>query len=429
MKVSKYNFIFPSGNRFILYNSVSDYMTQIESRLMDVYNQNEKDPDKINNIAPDFYQFLCDKGFLVNNEADETEDIITRWKEEDSSGQKLQITVNPTLNCNLNCWYCYEKHGKESRMSSQTQEALLLFLKNNVRKYQEIVISFFGGEPLLCYDDIIKPLLERIKEIQSDTQTVFSIHITTNATLLTPTMIDFFARWNTSFQITIDGNEFLHNLVKNLPDRSVSSYRIIINNIRKLLQQKLYVGIRFNYTAKTLPRFIDVLSDINHWTDEEKKYANISFHRIWQDNKVPFEEIKPVLSDAEEKCRQIGFYVNSHTSNTVRRCYADKDSSFVVNYDGSIYKCTARDFTEENKEGELLLDGSIAWNERYKKRQAVMYGKKECKNCIIFSLCRGGCSQSILENNNFSCIKGFSEEDKIKFIQQRILDIYKERHK
>ena len=174
----------------------------------------------------------------------------------------------------------------------------------------------------MCYDDIIKPLLERIKEIKSGTQTVFSVHITTNATLLTPTMIDFFARWNTSFQITIDGNEFLHNLVKNLPDRSVSSYRIIINNIRKLLQQKLYVGIRFNYTAKTLPRFIDVLSDINHWTDEEKKYANISFHRIWQDNKVPFEEIKPVLSDAEEKCRQIGFYVNSHTSNTVRRCYA-----------------------------------------------------------------------------------------------------------
>ena len=73
MKVSRYNFVFPSGNRFVLYNSVSDYMTQIESRLMDVYNQYEKEPDKIYNIAPDFYQFLCDKGFLVNNEANETE--------------------------------------------------------------------------------------------------------------------------------------------------------------------------------------------------------------------------------------------------------------------------------------------------------------------------------------------------------------------
>lgn len=40
------------------------------------------------------------------------------------------------------------------------------------------------------------------------------LHFTTNATLLTEDIISYLKPWKPSFQITLDGNEFIHNLAQ-----------------------------------------------------------------------------------------------------------------------------------------------------------------------------------------------------------------------
>ncbi len=430
MKTSRYNVCIPMQGVSLIYNCRTDEIIQADERLVDVYKLNMDHPEAIEQIAPDFYRYLCDKGFVLEDEIDEIQLILNGWKQEDKYGKDLFVTVNPTMNCNLKCYYCYEEHNKGTRMSQEILDAVVAYFKWQIqsKKYNQIVLSFFGGEPLIYFKKTVYPLLEEIRQLL-DGKTIFSLHFTTNATLLTKKVLEYLKPWNPSFQITIDGNEFIHNLVKQLPGEK-SAYKIAVNNIRLLLQQKLKVAIRFNYTAKTLDYFYEVLTDMQDFSDLEKSYCNINFHRIWQDTVIPDSELKDSVDALEKAFREKGFHVISSSSRTIGRCYGDKENSVVINYNGAIYKCTARNFDEEHCEGQLLPDGNIKWNERYEKRKNVRYCNAVCQACLIFPLCHGGCSQNKLESDNpDKCLTQFSNQDKQDYILRRIKDIYKEQNR
>lgn len=426
MKHSQYNIVIPSGSKVFIYNSKTDYFVQVEQQLAELFNQTKNNPEQLSNKAPDFYNHLYEHGFIINNNINESKEIITMWETNDANEDVMNITINPTLNCNLRCWYCYEEHNAHTLMTKDVITSVLNFFKHSFtqNKYKKYCLSFFGGEPLLCFNNVVKPLLNELNQIKPSSIKI-SLHFTTNSTLLNDTMLDFLKPWSPSFQITIDGNEFVHNMVKSIANRS--AYKIAIENIHKLLNSHLKVGIRFNYTAKTLETFIDVLSDIKSFSDEEKKFCNISFHRIWQDNKIPETELESQLNEIEDKFRQEHFYVISHSTNITGRCYADKPNNITINYDGKIYMCTAREFNEENSEGTLNSDGTIARNERYNKRMALRFGNQQCQKCIIYPLCHGGCSQHKIESNiHTGCYKNFTEQDKLDFATRRIRDIINE---
>lgn len=95
----------------------------------------------------------------------------------------------------------------------------------------------------------------------------------------------------------------------------------------------------------------------------------------------------------------------------------------MVNYDGLLFKCTARDFKETRSEGRLQADGEVAWNEKYAQRMEVKYANKACLACKILPICNGGCSQNKLDAHNLDhCYNGMSEEDK----DERMLQWLKE---
>lgn len=426
MQYSRYNIIVPSGAKVFIYNSKTDYFVQVEQQLAELFNHCKEKPEQLKNKAPDFYDHLHEHGFIVNDNTNEAQQLIKEWETKDAREDVMHVTINPTLNCNLRCWYCYEEHHAHTLMSENVIKSVFNLFKESLKqnKYKAYSLSFFGGEPLLCFNSVVKPLLNNLALLKPASVKI-SLHFTTNSTLLDGTILEYLKPWSPSFQIAIDGNEFIHNMVKSIPNRS--AYKIALENIHKLLNNHLKVGIRFNYTAKTLETFIDVLSDIKSFSDEEKKHCNISFHRIWQDNKIPDADLYTQLSELEDKFRQEHFLVISHSTNITGRCYADKPNNITINYDGKIYMCTAREFNEENSEGILNSDGTIARNERYNKRMAIRFGNQQCQQCIIYPLCHGGCSQHKLESNiSDGCYKNFTEQDKIDFATKRIHDIIKE---
>ena len=80
-------------------------------------------------------------------------------------------------------------------MSLETAKKAVDFMVNNFNKAKElgygqdqVNLTFFGGEPTLCWDSIIVPLTAYIKEKYPK---IFSLNITTNGTLLNQDRINF----------------------------------------------------------------------------------------------------------------------------------------------------------------------------------------------------------------------------------------------
>ncbi len=48
---------------------------------------------------------------------DETADYIASREKAEDETREFTITVNPTLACNMKCWYCYETHKNMPTMS------------------------------------------------------------------------------------------------------------------------------------------------------------------------------------------------------------------------------------------------------------------------------------------------------------------------
>lgn len=117
MKWSLYNEIIDSSyNKDIayIYNIRYDLVYTIDRTLVAILQKYHKNIENLENIHPDFYRSMIDNKLIVENNIDEYQeclnDITTRLK----SDKSVRITVNPTLDCNLKCWYCYENHTKGS---------------------------------------------------------------------------------------------------------------------------------------------------------------------------------------------------------------------------------------------------------------------------------------------------------------------------
>lgn len=102
-------------------------------------------------------------------------------------------------------------------------------------------------------------------------------------------------------------------------------------------------------------------------------------------------------------------------------CYADKLNQVTINYNGDVFKCTARDFKPSLREGYLDDDGKIIWNENFQKRMFdSRFSNTFCQSCKILPLCNGGCSQHRLENLGIDyCIHNFDENEKLEIIKQK----------
>ncbi|MBU2700443.1 uncharacterized protein Ga0466249_001535 [Sporomusaceae bacterium BoRhaA] len=145
-----------------------------------------------------------------------------------------QLILNITERCNLRCSYCiYSGKYKGKRVHSErdmdfeTAKVVLdKFLRNAA---DEVVISFYGGEPLLNFE-----LIKRIvKYVEGSYKKNISWNMTTNGTLLTLPICDFLYKKNFSFAVSLDGPQTIHDRYRKLSNGE-GSYDTIVANLRYL---------------------------------------------------------------------------------------------------------------------------------------------------------------------------------------------------
>lgn len=324
------------------------------------------------------------------------------------------------MNCNFKCWYCYETHIKDSKMSQSTINSVIKLVESVVKNQnglKRIIISFFGGEPLLYFNKIIIPLLQNTVDICNVSSIEVVGHMTTNGLLINDEMLTTCNKYGLkSFQITLDGNREQHNKVRFLSE-SKGSYDTIVNNIIKSVKQKIHVNIRINCSLNTFDNINDILNSFISISKEDKSYITFDFQKVWQEE----TDLSEIINNTKLDFEKMGFNVTKiGAGSLIESCYADKRYQATINYNGEIFKCTARDFKDGSGEGILQNDGNIIWNKKYENRLASKFNNEPCKTCRILPLCGGGCTQASIEANGADyCVMGFDENRKTKLITDK----------
>ena len=48
----------------------------------------------------------------------------------DNDDSTFELIINPTLDCNFHCWYCYENHLKGSKMDEGIVSAITTLIRD-----------------------------------------------------------------------------------------------------------------------------------------------------------------------------------------------------------------------------------------------------------------------------------------------------------
>lgn len=429
MKYSKYNSILQlSDSLSVLYNSKEDKSIIISNSKTDLL---KFSPEHLANQDSEIYNNLIQINAIVADDKNELQEVIELGKQIENNDEYYKLIINPTMGCNFSCWYCYESHIVGSKMSKSNVDKIIKFIDNillekpNLKTFD---LAFFGGEPLMYYSKVTRPIIDYYRtkyEIHKNIN--FEISFTSNGYLLSDIILNHLIEKNDykHFQITLDGNREEHNQVR-VAQKEEGSYDVIIESIRRLLENGVEVVLRVNYTALTAYSVGDILNDISHFTDANKRNLSIDFHRVWQD-KEEVADIDEFINSIKESFENSNFRVvrNDIVENFKKPCYADRENEVVINFNGDIYKCTARDFSKENSYGFIDDNGKLNWNDKIETWKKLKIQSKACQSCRILPLCGGGCHQINLELlGTDSCQMGYSEEKKDEIILTRLENLF-----
>ncbi len=198
--------------------------------------------EQLEEVHPDFYHHLINTGFIIPLDTDEVEKVKILVRNIDQENDNsYHIIINPTMNCNFKCWYCYETHIKKSKITENDLSKVKKFISSVLNKpnLEYFSLSWFGGEPLLYFNETVLPVLEYVAPIIEKKKLGFSSDFTTNGLLITQEILNQCKKHGVNdFQITLDGHRDRHNEVR-FVSKERGSYDEIVKNIKLAVKNEL----------------------------------------------------------------------------------------------------------------------------------------------------------------------------------------------
>lgn len=384
-----------SPDFFLHYSSLSNTFLLLNNTSHQLYSEAD-DVNRLETVNPNLYTHLRKGNFIVDDDFDECKFVLDQKAKMINSTSLYNVVINTTLDCNLNCWYCYENKIAGSRLQPKVVEAI----KKNIAlhfedsPYTTLKLSFFGGEPFMCFD-AIKELLSFSKSFCDERNIELIADFTTNATLITKEHIDFLKQFRCHFQITLDGGRENHNQVKKNKHDNIDSYAQTIDALKSIDKEiaRRWVAVRVNFNNKTLYNIDEIINDIDFL---DRRYTYVILKKVWQ---IKTEVVdKDALADAIQNFLDHKFLLDYYYMPKGCVCFAERRNQVLFNYDGGIFKCTTiSDFNKKNSLGELDFNtGAVIWDPQKTEDWYADMQPTFCKECKWFPVCLGACNRQLM---------------------------------
>lgn len=401
-KKSRYNFFFQLNKQVVLaYNAFSNSFAHVNASerlpVIDILgNPNVVRSGKHERLK----KKLIEGSFLIDRDLDEVELLKLRNKIGRFSTEYLGLTIIPTLACNFDCTYCYEKDSRSESMDKSVEKALTDFVSHKMETSRKLSVTWFGGEPLLKIDVIerLSSIFEKI--CNANSATFLPQKMITNGYLLSKKNAKTMNSLNiTTAQITLDGPADVHDKRRHLKN-GCGTYDTIVSNIRDA-SEYIDITIRINADRNNCHSISELLDNLqkNGILDVASLYvgrvcaSTEACHGIAK-NCFDVKEFAAVVMDETTKRtrnRSLSLYP-SQTHFGV--CCADSLNAYVVSPSGALFKCWSQaGFDERHSIGTVFNEEKYP----YQVKNLTSYlnwdpfGKKACVRCKYLPICGGGC--------------------------------------
>jgi uncharacterized protein len=380
-------------------------------------------------FSPEDESLLTELGMIVSDRGEEQKAMLGVVDEINSRNKTLNVTLILNLDCNFACRYCFEGDVKGKHyLSDDTADHLIGFISERFAGTKEkLLIDFYGGEPLLSIGRI-KELSVTLKSLAEARGGSYGFTLVTNGSLFRRHAAEELAALGLeTVKITLDGPAHIHNT--NRPFKSgKGSFDAIIRNIKETWNlTRLQVG--GNYEIDNYKDFVLLLDYLLAEDITPEKISVIKFDPV---SKYPERYAsdytggcmsldEPWLISASAMLREEilkrGYYT---LGQRLSACIVESPDSYVVNFDGAIYKCPG--FV--GKEGFAVGDIRNGLKKQISPYKPGMWKNEECITCVYLPLCFGGCRYLTFVRdgnvNALDCQKPFLDATLETMIRQEI---------
>ncbi len=308
-----------------------------------------------------------------------------------------ELILLPTEKCNFRCTYCYEDF-EIGKMSEATQRSIELFLDKRIPNLQKLTLSWFGGEPLMAKDVVLR-IAKYAQKLCREYGVFFEGGLTTNAYYLDAETADALLGANQNFfQVTFDGWKEAHDVIRR-DIKGAGTFEKIWSNLERMrsLEDKFEVVIRIHVRRDNLENLRVMMRELARTFGNDQRYR-LDFQHLRDMggeggktviNPVSLDELSGIEAQLTSVYRQHvqEFHgVGTETAQALqgpelavrlanesaggRRstdidanapyiCYASRPNSLLIRANGRIGKCTVAFSDPRNDLGYLKDDGSI----------------------------------------------------------------------
>lgn len=407
MLFSRYNYLFYKDKKYLLYNSLSNSFAEIDKETYDLLSSNS-DISILKKDA-ELYDVLKKMKVVVEDDDVELRKIEYHVKSRRFNHKNMSLTINPTLDCNFACPYCFEKNHPAEYMSDEIENMIFDFVKKN-NEVKNLNVTWFGGEPLLGYKRI-KSLTKKFLELPLN----YNAGMITNGYLLSKSIVENLSELKIkNIQITLDGLADRHDKRRCLKNGGKTFDKIVANiDLINKLSPQTHVNIRFNVDKTNEEEFIKVYNFIR-----DKHYRNVSINPAFVDD-INDKSNNPCVCSSPEKAvfiknliTKYGIeYAFLYPHNIRHECMVRNPLAIVIGPCGELYKC----WNDVGQTDKIYgyIDGRVT-NEKVLLDYLLggdPFDDSDCRKCKLLPVCNGGCPHARLEaKNKFdSCCPLFKE--------------------
>ena len=447
MKESKYNFFLSDNenNIHLIYNAfrntlISDQEEKFHNLIKQCGRHIHFNPEY---IKKEEFNDLVSSGIIVSDTMNEKQITIDKNKKQleilHQKNDILSLVITPTLRCNFKCFYCFENvniRKNDDSINIETQNDIINFIEKSIIENQikTVKITWYGGEPLI-QQKIIFIMQRKINELCIFHNIKSYSTIVTNGILLSQeTCTLLFEHGIRRVQVTIDGPEHIHNKRRYYPVNPSNNYNQILENILNA-NHNIRFQIRINIDKTNKDVIFDLIDDlIKRKIWPHKKNVTLSTAQVESANQTDLsKEEFYVLQD------RIRYYmmrkyseINPHQADKVKLnffypklgikvgCgYGVFRNSWVISYNGDVFRCWESIGQKENKVGtmkDLLKDFGRSIFDKIKLDNQT-FENWGCFDCKFFPICKSICP--------WDFIKGRRCTEWKSILEYRILNQYK----